>query len=523
VSLADATAEMNLLLARSVTRQRELALRAVLGAGRARIVRQLLTESFLLSAGGAVAGVFLAMLAVQGLSAFAPVTLPRLEHITVDGRVLAFTAAIAVVTSLVFGLVPAWRGAAAGAQRRLAVDSRGSVGGRSRARSVLVVADLVLALVLLAGAGLMLRTVVALTRADPGFNPSSMLSLQFSLVGKAYAEDSAVLAFQGRTLERLRALPGVTGAALAGQIPFGGNGDCSGFHANGRMKPNTVDDPCIERYGVTPDYFRVMDIPVLAGRGFNETDSVTGQPVIVISQATSKMVFGDDSPLGGQVRIGDARAGAWRTVVGVVADVHHNDLTAPVTPAMYLPQTQFTDSYLVAVVKSGTGDAAALAAPARGVLRELDPSVPVYDVATVASLIDKSAAERLFVMRLLAGFALVAVLLAAIGLYGVVSYGVAQRAREVGVRIALGAQRGDVLRLVLSGGLLLVGVGVALGLAAAFMTTRFLGALVFGVSPVDPLTFAAAATVLTLVALLAHWVPVRRALRIDPASALRAE
>ncbi len=252
----------NLLLARSVTRQRELALRAVLGAGRARIIRQLLTESLMLSAGGALAGVLLAMLAVQGLAAFAPVSLPRLEHIAVDGRVLAFTAAIAIVTGLFFGLLPAWRGSAAGAQQKLAVDSRGSVGGRSRARALLVVADLVLALVLLAGAGLMLRTVVALTHADPGFNPSRILSLQFSLVGTAYAEDADVRVFQDRVVERLRALPGVTGAALAGQIPFGGNYDCSALHVNGRMKPNPVDDPCVERYGITPDYLRVMDIPM---------------------------------------------------------------------------------------------------------------------------------------------------------------------------------------------------------------------------------------------------------------------
>jgi putative ABC transport system permease protein len=513
----------NLLLARSVTRQRELALRAVLGAGRARIIRQLLTESFMLSAGGAVAGVCLAILAVQGLAAFAPVSLPRLEHVAVDGRVLAFTAAIAILTSLFFGLVPAWRGSAAGAQQKLAVDSRGSVGGRSRARSVLVVADLVLALVLLAGAGLMLRTVAALTRANPGFNPSQMLTLQFSLVGQAYAEDPAVRVFQDRTLEKLRALPGVTGAALAGQIPFGGNGDCSGFHVNGRMKPNPVDDPCVERYGITHDYLRVMDIPVLAGRGFNETDTATGPPVIVISQSTAKTVFGNDNPLGAQVRIGSAARGSWRTIVGVAADVHHDDLTAPPAPAMYIAQSQFTDSYLVAVVRSGAGDAAALAGPARAALHEIDPTVPVYAVTTLSSLIEQSTAQRLFVMRLLAGFALVAVLLAAIGLYGVVSYGVAQRTREVGVRIALGAQRRDVLRLVLSSGLSLIGAGVAVGLVAAAIATRFLGALVYGVSPVDPATFAGAALVLTMVALCAHWVPIRRALRIDPASALRAE
>jgi len=524
----------NLLLARSVTRERELALRAVLGAGRARIIRQLLTESVLLSAGGALCGLVLAMLAVRGLAAFAPVSLPRLDEIAIDSRVLAFTAALSILTSVFFGLVPAWRGASFGMQQTLAVDSRGSVGAPSRARSVLVVADLALALVLLAGAGLMLRTVVALTHADPGFRADRILSLQFSLVGQAYAEDSAVVVFQDRALEKLRAIPGVEGAALAGQIPFGGNADCWGFHVNGRMKPNPVDDPCVERYGITPDYLRVMGVPVLNGRSFTSADTTAGQPVIVISQSTAKVVWGSENPIGSQVRIGGHTTGPWRTIIGVVADVHHDDLTEPPAPAMYTPQTQITDSYLTAVVKSSsasndatadrsTRDAAVLAAPARAVLRELDPTVPVYDVATLSSLIEKSGAQRLFVMRLLAGFAMVSVLLAAIGLYGVVAYGVAQRTREVGVRVALGAQRADVLRLVLSSGLSLVALGVTGGLAAAFAATRFLGTLMFGVSPVDPPTFAAAAAILIIVALLAHWVPIRRALRIDPATALRAE
>ena len=524
----------NLLLARSVTRERELALRAVLGAGRARIIRQLLTESVLLSAGGALCGLVLAMLAVRGLAAFAPVSLPRLDEIAIDSRVLAFTAALSIFTSVFFGLVPAWRGASFGMQQKLAIDSRSSVGAPSRARSVLVVADLALALVLLAGAGLMLRTVVALTHADPGFHADRILSLQFSLVGQAYAEDSAVVVFQDRALEKLRAIPGVEGAALAGQIPFGGNADCWGFHVNGRMKPNPVDDPCVERYGITPDYLRVMGVPVLTGRSFTGADTTAGQPVIVISQSTAKAVWGSENPIGSQVRIGGHTTGPWRTIIGVVADVHHDDLTEPPAPAMYTPQTQITDSYLTAVVKSSstsndgradrsTRDAAVLAAPARAVLRELDPTVPVYDVATLSSLIKKSGAQRLFVMRLLAGFAIVSVLLAAIGLYGVVSYGVAQRTREVGVRVALGAQPRDVLRLVLSSGLSLVALGVAAGLAAAFAATRFLGTLMFGVSPVDPPTFAAAAAILIIVALLAHWVPIRRALRIDPAIALRAE
>jgi putative ABC transport system permease protein len=381
----------------------------------------------------------------------------------------------------------------------------------------------VLALVLLAGAGLMMRTVVALTHTSPGFNTSRILTLQFSLVGKAYAEDPAVVVFQNRTLEKLRAIPGVESAALAGQIPFGGNGDCWGFHANGRMKPNPVDDPCVERYGITRDYLSVMEIPIVAGRGFDEADTAAGQPIILISQSTARAVFGPDNPIGAQIRIGNATRGPWRTVVGVVADVHHEDVTAPVAPAMYVPQTQFTDSYLTAVVKTATADPASVAAAARAVLRDLDTAVPVYQVATLSSLIDKAGSQQVFVMRLLAGFALVAVLLAAVGLYGVVAHGVAQRTREVGVRMALGAQRGDVMKLVLSSGLSLVGIGVAAGLGAAFAATRYLGALVFGVSPFDPPTFAAAAAVLTLVALAAHWVPVRRALRIDPSSALRAE
>ena len=513
----------NLLLARSVTRQRELALRAVLGASRGRLVRQLLTESFMLGAGGAMAGVLLAAAALDGLTALAPVSLPRLSQVGIDGRVLAFTAAASILTSLFFGLLPAWRGGRTGAQRTLAVDSRSSVGGRSRARAVLVVADLVLALVLLAGAGVMLRTVNALVRANPGFNPDRIVAIPFSVGGQKYAEDSAVLLFQQQLLERLRALPGVESVALAGQVPFGGDADCRGFHAQGRMKPNPVDDPCIELYSITPDYPRLMGIAILAGRGFTDADTTASTPVILISESTARLVWGSDSPLGGQVRTGGYATGTWRTVVGVVADVHHDDLTGAVTPAMYAPQTQTTNSVLVALVKSSTTDPEQLVPPARTVFRTLDPSVPLYDIATLPSLVARSSADRLFVMRLLAAFAAVAVLLAAIGLYGVVSHGVAQRTREVGVRIALGAQANDVRVLVLGGGAKLVAAGIAGGLLAAAVSTRFLGRLVFGVSPVDPLTLAGAAAVLIAVALAAHIVPIRRALRIDPASALRAE
>jgi putative ABC transport system permease protein len=513
----------NLLFARSLTRQRELTLRSMLGAGRGRIVRQLLTESALISVCGAAAGVGLAMLTVSGLAAFAPVSLPRLDHVGVDERVLLFTSITAFLTTIAFGLAPAWRAAGSGIQTTSAADSRSVIAGSSRARSVLVVVDLALALVLLAGAGLMLRTVIALTRANPGFDAARVLTLQFSLVGKAYAEDPAVVAFQQHVLEQTRAVPGVEAVALAGQIPFGGNGDCWGFHARGRIKPNPADDPCIERYGTTPDYLRVMGMAVRSGRFFSERDTTASQPVIVISESTARTVWGSDNPIGSQVRIGAADRGPWRTVIGVVADAHHDDVTAPPTAAMYTPQTQATDSFLVAVIKSSTTDADVLAAPARAVLRALDPAVPVYDVATLDTLVAKGSAQRVFVMRLLAGFAGMAVLLAAIGLYGVVSCGVSQRTREVGVRVALGARPGDIVQLVMSRGVSLIGAGIGVGLFAALIATRFLDTLVFGVSPIDGPTFGTAAALLLVVALAAHWVPLRRALRIDPAIALRQE
>jgi len=511
----------SLLLARALTRQRELGLRAALGAGRARIIRQLLTESAMLSGLGASAGLALAALSVRVIAALAPVSLPRMEHIGIDARVLVFTGAVAVLTAVTFGLVPAWRGAS-GLQGTL-LGARGHVAGRSRARAALVVADLVLALVLLAGSGLMLRTMAALTHASPGFNPDRVLTLQFSLVGKAYAEDPAVAAFQDRFLEKVGALHGVEAAALGSQIPLGGNADCWGFHAKSRTNPNTADDPCIERYGATPGYLQVMGIPLRSGRFFTAEDRAGSEPVIVISESTARAVWGTADPIGAEVRIGDALHGPWRRVIGIVGDTHHEDIAAAPTPAMYTPQTQVTDSFLVAAIRTATADSTSLAAPLRAVMRDLDPAVPIYDVATMDAWLVKSSAQRLFVMRLLSGFACVAVLLAAIGLYGVVSHGVAQRTREVGVRLALGATRADILRLVLAQGIAVVVAGVVGGIGLALLAMRYLKNLVFGVSPADPVTLGAAAGLLAIVALAAHALPIRRALRIDPAAALRHE
>lgn len=513
----------NLLLSRSLTRRRELQLRAALGAGRSRIVRQLLTESALLAMCGAALGVILAFVAVSSLTTFVPIALPRMDRMSIDGRILVFSAGLTLVTLLLFGLLPAWRASRAGLQPALAAEGRSSTGGARRARAVLVVTNLALALVLLAGAGVMLRTVAALTRVNPGFETDRILTVQLMLTGSAYADDPAVLAFQNRLLERLRALAAVESAALAGQVPFGGNFDCRGFHARGRMKPNTADDPCVQRYGVTPEYARTMGIPLRAGRFFGASDTAASQPVIVISESTARTVWGDADPLGADVRLGGASDGPWRTVIGVVGDLHHEDLTEPAAPAFYVPQAQAAEGFLVAVVKSRTSNASALAAPIRTMIRELDPKTPVYEVATLESLVARSSSQQVFVMQLLGGFAATALLLAGIGLYGVLSHGVAQRTREVGVRVALGARPAHVLRLVLGQGTVLVGLGLAAGLLGAFASTRYLESLVYGVSTVDLSAFAAAAGLLAFVALAAHWVPIRRALRVDPVVALRED
>ena len=513
----------NLLLARMAQRERDLALRTALGASRARIVRQLLVESALLGLAGGGAGLLLSAWAVPLLATLAPTTMSRLGGAHVDVRVVAFSIAISLATSLVFGLMPSIRASRIDLQATLHADGRKtSQSPTSPARRLLVAADVALAVVLLAGAGLMIKSVGRLLGVDPGFNPDHVLALDVSFVGAAYAQNEQVVAKTDQMLEKLRALPGVDAAAAASQIPLGGNGDCWGFHIQDRPAPTPADDTCPERYGVTSDYFRVMQIPLKSGRLFSDADRANAEAVLIIGERTARTLWPKGDAIGHHVRIGDHANGPWRTIVGVVGDVRHEELAAPPTLQMYTPQSQVTDSYLTVVIRSGANPSP-LAGEARRAIWSVAGDVPVYNVTRLADLVARSVGPRRFMMVLLELFGAIALLMTAVGLYGVISYSVVERTREIGIRAALGASRADIVRLVIGGGLAIVAAGLAIGVGVAAAATRYLQGSLYAVSPTDPATFAGVVCVLFVVAALAQGVPVARATRVDPAVALRQD
>ena len=524
-----------LLLARSEERQREIALRTALGAGRSRLVRQLLTESLLLAATGGLFGLLLAVWGVQGLVLAAPPSVPRLDAIGIDLRVLGYTLGVTLLTGILFGLAPAWHTVRGDLTGALTDGGRaGTTGrGRQRVRQVLVTGQVAIALVLVTGAGLLVQSFLRLRQVDPGFVPERLLTARVELSPVRYQANDVKRRFYENLLERLRSIPGVRSAATARALPMTGKleiGDWS-FVLEGQAAspPLPSDWHPADWQVVSPGYFGTMGIPLLQGRDFAASDRLGAPGAMIVNRTLARQVWPDGDALGRRVLLGGGGADSvWRTVVGIVGDVRHRGLTASPRPEMFLPYAQFPAGTGSAppsmqVVLRAARDPSALATGLAAAVAALDPDVPLSGVQTMETAMGSWAAERRLIMLLVSGFALVALVLGSVGIYGVMAHVVAQREREIGVRMALGALPGQILGLVVSQSAWLVGVGIVAGTAGALAVTRLLTGLLFQVRPTDPLTFIGTALVLVVAAAGATLVPALRAVRTDPAHALRSE
>jgi predicted permease len=512
----------NLLLARAAARSREVAVRAALGAGRWRIVRQLLTESLLLAFVGGAAGLLLAVWFKDVLVAFSPGDIPRLDEIRLDWRVLGFTLGATLLTTLLTGLAPALQSSKPHLASALKEGGqKGAAGQGSRVRGALVVAEVALALMLVAGAGLMIRSFLALHKVDPGFDPDHILTLRVALPRASYREDAQARTFFAEAERRIRDLPGVVAVGSTTLPALKGYRWTGDLTIEGRAPADYVRE--VRHKEITPDYFRAMGLPLLAGRFFAETDNDKGQPVIIVNAALARRHFPGEDPVGKRLKFTKPEEqGAWQTIIGVVGDEKQDSLRADVRPEIFQSHLQSAQREMTLIVRAA-GDPRALVGAVREQIRALDRGLPVDDIKTVREVIYESLARERFITLLLVGFAALALALASVGIYGVMSYSVAQRTHEIGIRMALGAQSRHILRQVVGRGMALVLAGVAVGLAGAFALTRLMTALLFGVSASDPLTFASIAVILVGVALSACWIPARRATKIDPMIALRCE
>jgi putative ABC transport system permease protein len=515
----------NLLLARATTRAREIAIRAALGAGRMRVVRQLLTESFLLSALAGALGVMLAAWGIDLLVRLSPENLPRLSEIHMDGRVLTFTAILTMLTGMVFGLAPALQITRANLVDTLKESALSTTAGmrRHRLRSSLVILEMALALVLLVSAGLLIHSLVSLQNVNPGFNPRNLMSSDIDLPDEKFPNAKKV-EFLRDLMPRVKALPGVVTAAAIVPLPMSGSEFRVTTEIEGRPVAKSDQMPTSVRV-ITEDYFRAMQIPLLQGREFKEQDNGEGAPVVIVNEALARQFFPGENPIGKHIRPGistDEKPARMREIVGVVGNVKFLDLKTEWTPESYLPFAQLPFSSMTIVARAAN-DPYSLAKPIAEAVLSVDKAVPAYRAQTVEDYLDGTIAIPRFNTFLLGLFAGLALVLTAVGLYGVISYSVAQRTHEIGIRMALGGQPRDMLRLVVGQGLRLALVGVGLGLAAALFFTRFVSSLLFGITPADPISYAGVIFLLLGVVLVACYIPARRAMRVDPMVALRYE
>jgi predicted permease len=514
----------NLLLARASDRQKEMAIRTALGAGRWRVVRQLLTESALLATLGGALGLSLAWLGINALVKVDQVQIPRVNEIGLDWRVLAFTLGVSLATGVVFGLVPALQASKADMHETLKEGGRaGSGAARAWVRNTLVVLEMALALVVLISAGLLIRSFWRLQQVNPGFAPQNTLAMSLTLPATKYKEPALRANFYKEALQRIRALPGVQSAGAVSNLPLSGDNSSGSFRIEGREVPQGQSLPHGDRWAATTDYFSTMKIPIVRGRFFDDRDTMESQPVAIIDEAMARKYWPDEDPLGKRISFQAVNGNRiWREIVGIVGHVKHSGLEGESRVQYYVPHSQTQNAYMSLVVRANV-DPTSLTGAVRGAISGLDKDLPVFRVRTMEQFVSDSMAQRRFAMTLIGIFAAVAMALACVGLYGVLSYSITQRLHEIGVRMALGASAADVLRLVVGQGMLLALAGVALGSLAAFLLTRLMASLLFGVTAGDPLTFVTIAALLTLVALAACLGPALRATRVDPMVALRYE
>ncbi len=517
----------NLLLARGAQRRAEFAMRLALGAPRRRLVRQLLTESVVLALVGGVLGLGVAQLGVQGLVALAPPGLPRLDAIRLDGRVFTFGLVLAALVGIVVGLAPALGVLRSEVARQLGRLGRRATASRGGARNALVVAEVALALVLLVSAGLLLRSVQRLMSVTPGFDPSHLVSMQVVEAGHTFDSDTARLQFLQQTLEAVRAVPGVERAAFTSQLPLSGDVDGYGYEWQDRPESKAGADGSALRYAVTPSWFRTMGIPLVRGRLLDATDRPGAPEAVVINESFARRLFGTADPIGKRARFGPEMGGdrPWDIVVGVVGDVKQYSLAVRAPDAFYVVDGQWdwVDNVESLVVRSSGGDPAALVPALKRAIWSVSADVPIVRVETMDGFIAASAGQRRFALSAMEAFALAALLLAAVGLYGVVSGSVSERTREIGIRSALGASPGDVVGGVVGHALSLISIGAVIGLAGAYAASQLLASMLFGVSRLDLTTYVGVLALMTLVAGVAAWAPARRAAGVDPTVSLRAE
>ena len=517
----------NLLLARAAGRRREVAVRAALGASRVRIVRQLVSESLVLSLLGGAGGVFLASWGTSFLVKLAPAAIPRLADAQLNFPVLAFSFLVSVATGVLMGIVPGLQTSRIDQREALeGQGARGVAGGLpSQVRGLLVVSEVALAFVLTVASGLLLKSFLSAMEVDPGYDPRNLFTLDFSLSGPRYDDEKVVIENERAILGRITSLPGVEAAALVDVLPGTaalGNFDRRGFVIQDRPKPDP-EDPSVDAFFVTSDYFRTMKIPLLRGRGFTRADAASPVPVALISQTAAREIFPGENPLGRRIQLGGRQEDQpWATIVGMVGDIREYGLDSPVTPQAYELYSHQSFTGVTLIIRSAVSEASLLRR-AEQQIWAVDGGVPISTPLRMSEIISRSLAQRRFTMLLLGGFGALALLLAAIGIYGLMSYTIERRTSEIGIRLALGATRADILGLVSGEGMLRVGLGLFVGLAASVGVTRLLSSQLFAVSALDPVIFAVVFALLAGVALLACYIPARRAMQVDPLISLRHE